>query len=136
MRIFILLLTLTFSCFADETLWVTNLDEPIKAIKKSIDPSKQSQTDLTISHNNLAFLYNAKLKILYAEVVASLKTHEEISVLKKEQTEWLNSRTKKFSAISKESGSMAPMLAAIEHIKITKARILVLKKRNYVVGRF
>ena len=136
MRFITLMLIFSWSSYSAETKWPIKIEEPIKVLSKSIDPAKQSQMELTIGHNNLASLYNAKLKIMYFEILTSLSKDAEIERFRSEQEDWLKKRKSSVIEISKGPGSIKPMLAAIEYIEITKKRISTLEKLHTSRGEF
>jgi len=109
--------------------WEINLDQPIGQLEKTLSTLEQQQSmNYTIS--NLAFLYDAKLRILFDDFLVSLPESARTSQIDEQRT-WLNQRKVQIlQAYSKYGGgTMASYNAAQVSIDITKERIITIQER-------
>ena len=109
--------------------WTPNVDQPIRQLEETLAKlEKQQPMNYTIS--NVAFLYDAKLYILFHDFLASLPESERDSQIA-EQRQWLEQRkTKVHEAYMKyKGGTLASYVAGKASVSATKKRIAEIERR-------
>ncbi len=109
--------------------WQPNLDQPIQQLEEVMAKLEQQQPmNYTIS--NIAFLYDAKLHILFHDFVSSLPESARASEVAV-QREWLEQRKAQVhEAYSEyEGGTLASYTGGQTSIETTKERIAVIEDR-------
>ena len=106
-----------------ELQWEPNVDQPIRQLEESLAQIEQQQPmNYTIS--NIAFLYDAKLYILFYKYMENLNPKNRKEQIN-QQDEWLKIREEYVNRAYREyeGGTFAPYNAGEAYIKITKERI-------------
>lgn len=109
--------------------WNIPIDQPIRQLEEILAELEQQQPmNYTIS--NVAFLYDAKLFILFHEFIDQLSESVRASEIA-EQRKWLTIRKAQIhKAYSEyEGGTMASYAAGLASIDATKKRIAEIEKR-------
>lgn len=108
--------------------WKTNLDQPIGQLETTLATlDRQQSMNYTVS--NIAFLYDAKLRILFDDFLASLPPSERNAQIA-QQREWLKQRKVQILRIyTKAGGSMAAYEAGQAFINTTKKRIADIERK-------
>ena len=109
--------------------WKPNLDQPIQQLERILAELEQQQPmNYTIS--NVAFLYDAKLRILFDDYLALLPESERVMQIK-EQRQWLIARKAKVREgyMEFEGGTLASFSAGQVSIRVTKKRIATIETR-------
>ena len=110
--------------------WEPNVDQPIRQLEKVLSELEQQQPrNETIS--SIAFLYDAKLYVLFHDFVAALPEEERVKEIE-EQRRWLQERKRRIDAACAEyeGGTLASFTAGQASIDATKARIRAIEERN------
>ncbi len=114
--------------------WNPHIDQPIRQLEEILTKLEQQQPmNYTIS--NVAFLYDAKLHILFHKFIGELSEAARSSQIE-EQQQWLVKRAAKTreACAEYEGGSLAPYSAGEVFINATKERIAEIEKRMAVKG--
>ena len=109
--------------------WELEIDQPIRQLEEILAELEQQQPkNYTVS--NVAFLYDAKLYILFHDFIASLSESARASQIT-EQRKWLTTRKAQIheSYSEYEGGTLASYSAGRASIDATKKRIAEIEKR-------
>jgi uncharacterized protein YecT (DUF1311 family) len=109
--------------------WQPNIDQPIGQLEEVLVKLEQQQPmNYTIS--NVAFLYDAKLYILFHDFIDQLPEAARASEIA-EQEKWLGQRKKLIGAgyAEYEGGTLASFTAGQASIDATKKRIAEIEKK-------
>jgi uncharacterized protein YecT (DUF1311 family) len=103
--------------------WTPSVDQPIRQLEEVL-ASLEQQQPMNYTSANLAFLYDAKLYLLFQDYLAVLPESERASQIA-EQKQWLAKRKELVQdAYAKyEGGTLAPFSASQASINLTKKRI-------------
>jgi uncharacterized protein YecT (DUF1311 family) len=109
--------------------WNLEIDQPIQQLEEILKTTDQQQpANYTIS--NIAFLYDAKLYILFQKYLETLSSAKQAEAWK-DQEQWLKKQKKAIDVAyaGYEGGSYATYSAGEASIKITKLRIAEIESR-------
>lgn len=104
--------------------------ESIKEIEKSFDNDPLSQVEYNEKANQMYSMWDYLLNQLWS-VLGQTLSEDEMEGLKQEQRQWIAEKEEKVAKAGAgvEGGSMQPMVEDLEAARITKQRVLELKKK-------
>lgn len=123
----------TQQALSSELNWFPSLDKPLNQLQQDYagleDPARRNTT-----LSNIAYLYDAKLFVLFQDMLDYLNPKAQTRELK-EQNDWLNKRKSLATAafLKYEDPQQARLAAAQAFVDATKARIKVIDKRRQMV---
>jgi uncharacterized protein YecT (DUF1311 family) len=114
--------------------WRPTLDQPIRQLEE-VQAGTEQQQPMNYARANVGFALDAKLYLLFQDVVSQVDAHEQVPLIE-EQRRWLKERAhaRDQTYTEFEGGTLASFAGSGAFIEAAKARIAELERRFGPIG--